>query len=276
MRGTCAAIRLDLGDTDWDAIGEWLRKSWLAVAPNKLAGPVGVAEEFYADRQPLSNLGHCSPMRTQRSGLNENWRKAQQARISLWIRETVKGWIYFDDKGDARLLTTDEARKLEHEANRLLDHHSEREFTAGAIVALLCILGLISVGAAGYLSGPKALAAAGLAFIFFGAARYEGKRYERDLRSWRSAASERFKHRPIVEANFASHHRRQNLFRYAAMAMSFICMAPLPWLIASASGSPFIYLLIIAGCILTIPLNSWAQRVDTTHRKRKWFDERPM
>ncbi|HWT41872.1 MAG TPA: phosphoribosylglycinamide formyltransferase [Sphingopyxis sp.] len=39
-------IRLDLGDTDWDAIGEWLRKGWLAVAPKKLAGLMGVAEEF--------------------------------------------------------------------------------------------------------------------------------------------------------------------------------------------------------------------------------------
>ena len=39
-------IRLDLGDTDWDAIGEWLRKSWLAVAPRKLAGLMGIADEF--------------------------------------------------------------------------------------------------------------------------------------------------------------------------------------------------------------------------------------
>lgn len=39
-------IRLDLVDTDWDAIGEWLRKSWLAVAPKKLAGLMGVADEF--------------------------------------------------------------------------------------------------------------------------------------------------------------------------------------------------------------------------------------
>ncbi|MBJ7501065.1 MAG: phosphoribosylglycinamide formyltransferase [Sphingopyxis sp.] len=39
-------IRLDLGDTDWDAIGKWLRKSWLAVAPKKLAGLMGVADEF--------------------------------------------------------------------------------------------------------------------------------------------------------------------------------------------------------------------------------------
>ena len=39
-------IRLDLGDTDWDAIGEWLRKSWLAVAPKKLAGLIAAAEEF--------------------------------------------------------------------------------------------------------------------------------------------------------------------------------------------------------------------------------------
>ena len=39
-------IRLDLGDTDWDAIGEWLRKSWLAVAPKKLAGLMAVADDF--------------------------------------------------------------------------------------------------------------------------------------------------------------------------------------------------------------------------------------
>ncbi len=39
-------IRLDLGDTDWDAVAEWLRRSWLAVAPKKLAGLIGVAEEF--------------------------------------------------------------------------------------------------------------------------------------------------------------------------------------------------------------------------------------
>ncbi|KTE17139.1 phosphoribosylglycinamide formyltransferase [Sphingopyxis sp. H115] len=39
-------IRLDLGDTDWDAITEWLRKSWLAVAPKKLAGLIGIAEDF--------------------------------------------------------------------------------------------------------------------------------------------------------------------------------------------------------------------------------------
>lgn len=39
-------IRLDLGDTDWDAIGEWLRKSWLAIAPKKLAGLMGIADEF--------------------------------------------------------------------------------------------------------------------------------------------------------------------------------------------------------------------------------------
>ena len=39
-------VRLDLGDTDWDAIGEWLRKSWLAVAPRKLAGLMAAADEF--------------------------------------------------------------------------------------------------------------------------------------------------------------------------------------------------------------------------------------
>lgn len=31
------AIRLDLGDTDWDGVADWLARSWRAVAPAKLA-----------------------------------------------------------------------------------------------------------------------------------------------------------------------------------------------------------------------------------------------
>lgn len=39
-------IRLDLGDIDWDAIGEWLAKSWVAVAPTRLRSAVAVADMF--------------------------------------------------------------------------------------------------------------------------------------------------------------------------------------------------------------------------------------
>jgi phosphoribosylglycinamide formyltransferase 1 len=39
-------IRLDLGDTDWDGIADWLRKSWVAIAPPKLRRGFVVAEEF--------------------------------------------------------------------------------------------------------------------------------------------------------------------------------------------------------------------------------------
>lgn len=40
------AIRLDLGDTDWDDIGEWIAKSWREVAPKKLTKLMDVALEF--------------------------------------------------------------------------------------------------------------------------------------------------------------------------------------------------------------------------------------
>jgi phosphoribosylglycinamide formyltransferase 1 len=40
------AIRLDLGDTDWDAIGEWLERSWRSVAPKKLTRLMDAAGEF--------------------------------------------------------------------------------------------------------------------------------------------------------------------------------------------------------------------------------------
>jgi hypothetical protein len=39
-------IRLDLGDTDWDHIGDWLAKSWRAVAPRKLAAMMDLVGEF--------------------------------------------------------------------------------------------------------------------------------------------------------------------------------------------------------------------------------------
>jgi phosphoribosylglycinamide formyltransferase 1 len=39
-------IRLDLGDTDWDAIGERLQRSWRSVAPKKLTALQDVADEF--------------------------------------------------------------------------------------------------------------------------------------------------------------------------------------------------------------------------------------
>lgn len=39
-------IRLDLGDTDWDGIADWLAKSWRSVAPRKLTALMDAAEEF--------------------------------------------------------------------------------------------------------------------------------------------------------------------------------------------------------------------------------------
>lgn len=39
-------IRLDLGDNDWDAIADWLSRSWRAVAPRKLTGLIDAADQF--------------------------------------------------------------------------------------------------------------------------------------------------------------------------------------------------------------------------------------
>src|SRR5690606_36427407 len=39
-------IRLDLGDTDWHAIGEWLQRSWQSVAPKRLTALIDAADEF--------------------------------------------------------------------------------------------------------------------------------------------------------------------------------------------------------------------------------------
>jgi hypothetical protein len=39
-------IRLDLGRNDWDHLADWLRKSWVAVAPPKLRKSASIADEF--------------------------------------------------------------------------------------------------------------------------------------------------------------------------------------------------------------------------------------
>jgi len=39
-------IRLDLGDTDWDSIAGWLRRSWRSVAPKRLTALMDAADEF--------------------------------------------------------------------------------------------------------------------------------------------------------------------------------------------------------------------------------------
>lgn len=40
------AIRLDLGDTDWDGIGAWLAHSWRSVAPRRLTALLDAADAF--------------------------------------------------------------------------------------------------------------------------------------------------------------------------------------------------------------------------------------
>jgi formyltetrahydrofolate-dependent phosphoribosylglycinamide formyltransferase len=39
-------IRLDLGDTDWDAVADWLARSWRSVAPKKLTALSDAADAF--------------------------------------------------------------------------------------------------------------------------------------------------------------------------------------------------------------------------------------
>jgi phosphoribosylglycinamide formyltransferase-1 len=39
-------IRLDLGDTDWEAIADWLERSWHSVAPKRLTALMRAAAEF--------------------------------------------------------------------------------------------------------------------------------------------------------------------------------------------------------------------------------------
>ena len=44
--GDWIGIRIDLGNTDWDAIAVWLQRSWRAVAPKKLTALMDAAESI--------------------------------------------------------------------------------------------------------------------------------------------------------------------------------------------------------------------------------------
>lgn len=44
--GDWIGIRLDLGDTDWEAVDGWLQRSWRAVAPRKLTALMDAADQF--------------------------------------------------------------------------------------------------------------------------------------------------------------------------------------------------------------------------------------
>ena len=44
--GDWIGVRLDLGDNDWQAIGEWLARSWRAVAPKRLTALMDAADSF--------------------------------------------------------------------------------------------------------------------------------------------------------------------------------------------------------------------------------------
>lgn len=44
--GDWVGIRLDLGDTDWDAVSDWLARSWRAIAPKKLTSLIDAADDF--------------------------------------------------------------------------------------------------------------------------------------------------------------------------------------------------------------------------------------
>lgn len=39
-------MRLDLGDTDWDHVADWVQRSWLSVAPKRLTAFLEAANEF--------------------------------------------------------------------------------------------------------------------------------------------------------------------------------------------------------------------------------------
>ena len=58
-------IRLDIGDTDWDGIADWLRKSWLAVA-----SPTSVVRALAALRaRGVITTARCSIVITDMAGL---------------------------------------------------------------------------------------------------------------------------------------------------------------------------------------------------------------
>ncbi len=203
-------------------------------------------------------------------------RANERARISRWIRESEHGWLFYDRSGRAHRIDRDEAIELESAAQRRLERYIAglRHLQMRVFLSALAT-GLYYAAASAMLPQeydwllPFTLVPFIVHFLFEGSA---GLRFWLAQRAWRQEQAQRFQFRTEVPVEVEAHHRRHNLFRIASGAFALAAIGHAAWLALTmdpAHGISLTTLMLAAAAwLFFIPAN----RVDATHRRRKWLD----
>ena len=195
-------------------------------------------------------------------------RDMNRAEISRWFRESEAGWLFYDAQGVAHHLLADEASRFEAEAHRLNDRYLNT-FSWRGTMLMLPMLGAgvaTALGARGqflwWIIGAAFLLAvvpAALAEVAFA----------RTMRRFRARIARQVAGRGSVPQPVADQHRRFNLFRMLSLASATIFM----WRLAIHSADGWrVESIDAALVVLAFAGKAGADRVDATHRRRKWLD----
>lgn len=131
---------------------------------------------------------------------NENlelFRETQRTRISRWIRNSEAGWLFYDQRGTAWHLLSDEAVSLEREAGRIVGRcvARQRRWSARILRAIgFAIAAFVGGTYFGFFRDFEAVVAlGGLIFAFFlwtiGSFIIEFL-YHRQIRNWRQRTAD--------------------------------------------------------------------------------------
>ncbi len=202
-------------------------------------------------------------------------RANELARISRWVRDSEHGWLFYDPRGRAHSISAGEAAELEAAMQRKLDRYiASLRFMPRRIIAAGLATGLYHAVVQAMVPdrlawlAPAAFAPFIAYFLFEGSS---GLRFWLAQRNWRNEQARRLQFRAAVPVEIETRHRRHNLFRIASGAFALAAVGHAAWCMATADPAEGLTMttLLLAGIawLLFLPAN----RVDATHRRRKWL-----
>lgn len=207
------------------------------------------------------------------------FRDVQGARIARMIRESEAGWLFYGPGGEAFHIFADEAAALEREGLGLVERALDPGFVPlpdwRVMLALPCGMmwaSMVLLPAAFGVLVPSiviavAVPAAGMLAVGNDVA------YEAAVRRWRRATAARLaaQQRGGVPDPIAAKHRRYNIFQLICVTGAIAYLVRVIMMMTGIIPEGFYTLdWVILGITFAA---AWpAQRVDATHRRRKWLD----
>lgn len=209
------------------------------------------------------------------------FRKVQGARISRWIRESEAGWLFYGPDGTAWHISSSEAERLEEEGLALVERSLNKGFAGLPGWRRLMIISFAAAFAAIPLLPAHWASLFIVAHLWFIVtipvivivAIGNDVAYEIALRRWRETVALRLKRqkRGGVPHQIAAKHRRYNIFQTIVILGALAYLVRVILMMADVIESE-LHLLDMA-ILAVMVLASWpADRVNRTHRRRKWLD----